>query len=294
MNFSFLKEFNDLPRGGVKFQKEHLRTGTELNVQTALALYRNRERLRNYYFLTFFPIYSYLCGNDFLQNMWKEVKFNKIDSVFVFGSNNLSVVEDLLYAKKLIYVLEKLLLDSIDWSYVEKAEFLRKLNETLSEIYRLPNVAKQFNSFSKKVSEFKYRLSAAFCEERIQDKEAQLLSSDWKSFSGWVKIVKQEYIQYSPTAFELDKYKERIDWLVRDFIENKRCNESGVTYANIYDFRKASMSEGEFVSLLEGLLKSKNCNPELLNLMISEGLISKDEADVIVWSGVAYPNMHAS
>lgn len=283
MNFSLIQEFDDLPRGGTKSQKEYLRNGGKINLQTAIALYLNHTALKGYMFLSIFPSIAKLSEPYFVKvSIWKDVQYelgsptqNKIaladglsDAAYLFHPRNFRLVRILIQAEKFLSVSESLLYAARDWSYVDREKLLVNLNGTLLELYRLPDLRDEWEKLEVLVLGFKKTLSEDFCAEQIASKVEGLLTSSWKSLSGWIQILTNTYEQYSAKAFDLDRYQKIIDEAVEDFIKRRAFEFDGVDRMQVYRFCEEYMDDAQFTLFLKSLDPSDEKGLELLKIFV--------------------------
>ena len=235
--FRLLKEFDDLPLGTREKQKSFVREGEGIDLQTAIALYRNRRRLYGGILSDLFPLTRILCQYGFQKTIWSNVKYklnspskdagtladNLSDASFIFDINNLEPAITLIEAGKFLTVSDKLLYEAREWSLKERITLAKKIHLMIlsfgSQLFLSTDDQKYFIDTAKR---FFDTIEFDFCERELAEVEKSFLASDWVSLSGWFDLLKAAHLKYSIIPFPIDDHKEKIDEVASDFIKNKR------------------------------------------------------------------------
>lgn len=150
MSFNTFLTFKDLPRATSDSQKKYLREGGEINLETAIALYRNRKRLYGSIRSNLLPSLWILCRPDFLKDMWEDMRYDQTASHLIFGKEQISVMMTLLEAGKFFLYTNTLLIYAtkhLDFS--KKDSLLMKLNQSLKHLHTLQNQSENYDSLKK-------------------------------------------------------------------------------------------------------------------------------------------------
>lgn len=234
--FHLIKVFPDLPMGTREKQKEFLRTGGEINLQTAIALYRNNQNPLISMFRDVLPTISILCGYNFLRDMWKAVKLEKSDIYFLFDQRHILAISNLIEAKIFIEFATDLLYRARDLNYDERRKLLTHLNHITIKICEGRFWIEVFSEFDSRVSDFKETLSLHFCGSKMRESKDAFQDADWQSLSGRLEMLKTAYLMYSDMPFGINNYRAKIDEVASDFIENQRWLEFKSEGANVFNF----------------------------------------------------------
>lgn len=234
--FHLIKVFPDLPMGTREKQKEFLRTGGEINLQTAIALYRNSQNQSVIMFRDILPSITILCEYDFLRCVWKAVKLEKSDVYFLFGQHDIGGILSLIEAHIFIKISKDLLGRAKDFNYDERHKLLSHMKNIASKMYRGGELEAVSDGFNILLTDFRQTLSINFCGSKMRESKEAFHDADWQSLSGRLEMLKTAYLMYSDMPFGINNYRAKIDEVASDFIKNERWVEFKSEGVKVFNF----------------------------------------------------------